>query len=76
VAFDVVFLDAWKRNYQAFFDLVLTRLKPRGLFMAHNVVNQQTEMRDVLATIQNSPARFPTIVIPSGDGMSFSYKLP
>ena len=30
--FDFVFLDAWKRDYKRFFDLVLPRLAPRGLF--------------------------------------------
>lgn len=38
--FDFVFLDAWKRDYGRFFDLVFPRLQPRGLFLAHNVVNK------------------------------------
>jgi predicted O-methyltransferase YrrM len=73
--FDFVFLDAWKRDYKRFFDLVFPRLTPRGLFLAHNVVNKQTEMRDFLGTIQNNPALFTAIVTPSGEGMSVSYKL-
>jgi predicted O-methyltransferase YrrM len=73
--FDFVFLDAWKRDYQRFFDLVLPRLKPRGLFLAHNVVNKQAEMRDFLGTIQNDPKLFTTIVTPSGEGMSVTYKV-
>jgi predicted O-methyltransferase YrrM len=73
--FDFVFLDAWKRDYQRFFDLVFPRLKPRGLFLAHNVVNKRAEMRDFLGTIQNDPKLFTTIVTPSGEGMSVSYKL-
>jgi predicted O-methyltransferase YrrM len=73
--FDFVFLDAWKRDYQRFFDLVFPRLTPRGLFLAHNVINKQTEMRDFLRTIQNSPALFTAIVTPSGEGMSISLKL-
>ncbi len=55
--FDFVFLDAWKRDYKRFFDLVFPRLRPRGLFLAHNVVNKQSEMRDFLAAIQNDPER-------------------
>ena len=51
-----MFLDAWKRDYKRFFDLVLPRLAPRGLFLAHNVVNKQTEMRDFLAAIQERSA--------------------
>jgi len=74
-AFDFVFLDAWKRDYKRFFDLVFPRLTPRGVFLAHNVVNKQAEMRDFLGTIQNDPKLFTTIVMPSGEGMSVTYKL-
>src|SRR6059036_3695466 len=73
--FDVVFLDAWKRDYKRFFDLVYPRLTPRGVFLAHNVVNKQAEMRDFLGTIQNDRRLFTTIVSPSGEGMSVMYKL-
>jgi caffeoyl-CoA O-methyltransferase len=73
--FEFVFLDAWKRDYKRFFDLVFPRLAPHGLFLAHNVVNKQNEMRDFLGTIQNSPALFTAIVTPSGEGMSVSMKL-
>ena len=74
-AFDFVFLDAWKKDYKRFFDLVFPRLAPRGLFLAHNVVNKQTEMRDFLAAIQNNAAVLTAIVKPSGEGMSVSYKV-
>ena len=74
-AFDFVFLDAWKRDYKRFFDLVFPRLTPRGVFLAHNVVNKQAEMRDSLGTIQNDRRLFTTIVSPSGEGMSVMYKL-
>jgi predicted O-methyltransferase YrrM len=70
-----VFLDAWKRDYKRFFDLLLPRLKPGGLFLAHNVVNKESEMRDFLDAIKNDPRLFTTIVTPSGEGMSVSYKV-
>ncbi|HWF85998.1 MAG TPA: O-methyltransferase [Vicinamibacterales bacterium] len=73
--FDFVFLDAWKRDYKRFFDMVFPRLHPHGLFLAHNVVNKQSEMRDFLAAIQNSPQAFSSIVTPSGEGMSVTVKL-
>jgi predicted O-methyltransferase YrrM len=75
-AFDLVFVDAWKRDYKRFLDLILPRLAPRGLFLAHNVVNKQDEMRDFLAAIQNDPRLLTTIVAPSGEGISLSYKRP
>jgi len=73
--FDFVFLDAWKRDYRRFFDLVTPRLRPRGLFLAHNVVNKKDEMGDFLAAIHDNPAMMTTIVSPSGEGMSVSLKL-
>ena len=74
-AFEFVFLDAWKKDYKRFFDLIFPRLTPRGLFLAHNVVNKESEMRDFLAVIQHNPAVFTTIVKPSGEGMSVTYKV-
>ena len=73
--FDFVFLDAWKRDYKHFFDMVFPRLRTRGLFLAHNVVNKQSEMTDFLGAIQNNAAVMTTIVRPSGEGMSVSVKL-
>ncbi len=72
--FDFVFLDAWKRDYKRFLDLVLPRLSAGGLFLAHNVVNKRDEMRDFLDAIEHDPALFTTIVRPSAEGMSVSYK--
>ena len=74
-SFDFVFLDAWKRDYKRFFDLVLPRLDPGGLFTAHNVVNKRSEMGDFLDAIQNNPSVWTTIVAPSGEGISITYKL-
>jgi predicted O-methyltransferase YrrM len=73
--FDFVFLDAWKRDYKHFLDVMLPRLRPHGLFLAHNVVNKQNEMRDFLAAIKNDSRLLTTIVTPSGEGMSVSYKV-
>jgi predicted O-methyltransferase YrrM len=72
--FDFVFLDAWKRDYKRFLDLVLPRLDRGGLFTAHNVVNKRSEMGDFLQAIKGNPALWTTIVAPSGEGISLSYK--
>ena len=72
--FDFVFLDAWKRDYKRFLELVLPRLDRGGLFTAHNVVNKRSEMGDFLDAIQRNPALWSTIVAPSGEGISLSYK--
>ena len=73
--FDFVFLDAWKPDYKRFFDAVFPRLAPRGLFLAHNVVNKRSEMADFLDTIEHHPALFTSIVRPGTEGMSVSVKL-
>jgi predicted O-methyltransferase YrrM len=72
--FDFVFLDAWKRDYQKFFDMVFPRMPKGGLFVAHNVLNKKSEMPDFLTTIETRPDLFSTIVAPSGEGVSVSWK--
>jgi caffeoyl-CoA O-methyltransferase len=72
--FDFVFLDAWKRDYKRFLDTVFPRLKTRGLFLAHNVVNKKSEMTDFLTAIQSDPRMFSSIVTPSGEGISITVK--
>ncbi|HVL69253.1 MAG TPA: O-methyltransferase [Vicinamibacterales bacterium] len=72
--FDFVFLDAWKRDYKKFFDLVYPRLDAGGLFVAHNVVNKRDEMGDFLDAVLKHPTLWTTIVSPSGEGMSVSLK--
>jgi len=73
--FDFVFLDAWKPDYKKFFDMVYPRLTPGGVFTAHNVVNKKSEMGPFLDTVQNHRGLFTTIVSPSGEGISVSYKI-
>jgi caffeoyl-CoA O-methyltransferase len=72
--FDFVFLDAWKKDYKRFFDMVFPRLDKGGLFLAHNVVNKRSEMGDFLDAIQKQPSAWTTIVSPSGEGMSVTLK--
>ena len=72
--FDFAFVDAWKRDYQRYFDLVFPKLDRGALFLAHNVVNKRDEMGDFLTTIQKHPALLTTIVSPSGEGMSVSLR--
>jgi caffeoyl-CoA O-methyltransferase len=73
-SFDFVFLDAWKKDYKRFLDLMLPRLDKGGLFVAHNVVNKKSEMGDFLDAIWKTPALWTTIVSPSSEGMSVSVK--
>jgi predicted O-methyltransferase YrrM len=72
--FDFVFLDAWKPDYKKFFDLTFPRVDPGGVFAAHNVVNKRNEMQDFLSAIASLPNGWTTIVSPSSEGMSLTYK--
>ncbi len=72
--FDFVFLDAWKPDYQKFFDMVFPRLTPGGVFTAHNVINKKSDMTPFLKTIETHPGLFTTIVSPGLEGISVSYK--
>ena len=51
---------------------MIPRLEPRGLFLAHNVVNKKSEMGDFLDAIQHNPSLLTTIVMPANEGMSVS----
>jgi predicted O-methyltransferase YrrM len=73
--FDFVFLDAWKKDYKRFFDMVYPRLDTRGLFLAHNVINKRNEMGDFLDVVLKHPNLWTTIVSPSGEGMSVSMRM-
>jgi predicted O-methyltransferase YrrM len=73
-SFDFVFLDAWKPDYKKFFELVYPRLSAGALFTAHNVINKKNEMTPFLDTIHGHPGLFTSIVAPSGEGISVSYK--
>lgn len=72
--FDFVFLDAWKRDYKRFFDLVMPRLDTGGLFTAHNVINKKGEMPDFLDAIEHNPGLWTAIVAPANEGISISWK--
>lgn len=73
-SFDLVFLDAWKPDYLAFFEMMLPRLDSGGVFVAHNVVNKRDEMLDFLSTIDTAPEVLTSIVSPGSEGMSVSVK--
>ncbi len=72
--FDFVFLDAWKKDYARFLDLLLPRMRAGSLFVAHNTVNKRTEMPGFLEAIHGDPSLITSIVMPSAEGMSVSWK--
>jgi len=71
---DFVFLDAWKPDYKKFFDLVMPRLAPGGLFLAHNVLNKRDQMQDFLEAVESHPRLWTVTVAPSAEGVLVSRK--
>lgn len=73
-SFDMIFLDAWKQDYKRFFDMTFPRLTVGGVFLAHNVVNKREDMGDFLDAIWTHPDAWTSIIAPSGEGISLTYK--
>jgi len=71
---DFVFLDAWKPDYKRFFDVVMPRLAPGGLFLAHNVLNKREQMKDFLDAVESHPQLWTATVAPSAEGVLISRK--
>lgn len=72
--FDIVFIDAWKPDYQRYFELTLPKVEPGGLVLAHNVINKGSEMPEFLETIRTSPDVVTSIVRAGDEGISISVK--
>lgn len=65
--FDVVFLDAWKDDYETYFELARTKLEPGGVVVADNVssnavVQAYAERRQVDPTLVS-------VTVPVGNGL-------
>ncbi len=65
--FDVVFLDAWKDDYEWYFETARTKLEPGGVVVADNVVSHAG-----LAGYSDARQADPTLVsvtVPIGNGL-------
>ena len=72
--FDFVFLDAWKKDYKRFFDLVYPRLDKAGCSSPTTSSTSAARWETFLDAVQKHPSLWTTIVSPSGEGMSVSLK--
>jgi predicted O-methyltransferase YrrM len=71
--YDFVFIDALKQDYLKYLNLVLDRLEPGTVILAHNAVTQADAMRDYLDFVQQDPRFTTTIVhIEPRDGLAVS----
>ncbi|MEW5980383.1 MAG: O-methyltransferase [Acidobacteriota bacterium] len=71
--FDFVFIDAWKRDYKKFLDLVLPRVSKGGAITAHNVISLGGDMKDFLEAIESDPRLETKIHQTSSEGISVSF---
>ena len=78
--FDLVFIDADKKNNTNYYNLVIDRVRPGGLIIVDNVLwsgkvlepeNQDKETRDInqFNTMINSDTRVEKLILPVRDGL-------
>jgi predicted O-methyltransferase YrrM len=72
--FDFIFLDAWKPDYIRFWRLVKDRVRPGGVFTAHNVSSHERDMKDFLVEIRKDPDFETTLHQVSTQGVSVSFR--
>lgn len=87
MTFDLIFLDADKQNYSAYFDLVIDKLNIGGIILTDNVLwngkvieNTNPNDLDTLAILAfnkkiQSNTRVETILLPIRDGISITRKI-
>ena len=65
--FDVVFVDAWKGDYEAYFELARAKLEPGGVIVADNV----TSHRDLAGYVEarQSDPTLVSVTVPVGNGL-------
>jgi caffeoyl-CoA O-methyltransferase len=65
--FDVVFLDAWKGDYETYFELARSKLEPGGVIVADNV----TSHRDLAGYVEarQSDPTLVSVTVPVGNGL-------
>ncbi len=85
--FDLVFIDADKENYPAYFDIVIDKLNPGGIILSDNVLwsgkiledlkPDDTATKSLLEynTLLKKDHRVETVVLPIRDGLTISRTL-
>ena len=86
--FDFVFIDADKRNYVNYYDLVVDKMKPGGLILADNILwsgkvlskNRKKVEKDTATILAfnekvNADQRVENVILPIRDGIMLARKL-
>lgn len=66
--FDVVFLDAWKPDYERLFSLARTKVDPGAVIVADNVVSHGESLADYVRARQSDPGLV-SVTVPIGNGL-------
>ncbi|WP_417196796.1 O-methyltransferase [Bizionia sp.] len=85
--YDLVFIDADKENYSAYFELIIERLNPGGIILSDNVLwsgkildtsfkKDDTSTPALIAynTLLKNDLRVETVLLPIRDGLTISRK--
>jgi caffeoyl-CoA O-methyltransferase len=85
--FDLVYIDAWKSDYPAYYDLVMPKLAARGVIVADNLfrggaaldptdTDQSTVgIREFAERVQADP-RVHNVLLSVGDGLMLAWRAP
>lgn len=71
---DIVFIDAWKPDYLKYYELVIGKVRPGGVILAHNVKNNARAMSPFLEKIKTDPRVRTEFLEESLQGLSISWK--
>ena len=71
--YDLVFLDAAKEDYAAYFDLIYPRLSPGGVIVADNAVSHGEYMAEYFSKVRTHP-NCVSVLVPIGTGEEVTYK--
>ncbi len=85
--FDLVYIDAWKADYPAYYDAVLPKLTERGVIVADNLFRNQTVLdpantnegtvglREFARRVQEDE-RVHNVLLTIGDGVMLTWRRP
>ena len=85
--FDLVWIDAWKSDYPAYYDAVLPKLAPRGVIAADNLFQGGSALRadrsaEITAGIREfarrvqADERVHNVLLTIGDGVMLAWRAP
>lgn len=69
---DFTFIDAWKPDYLAYYEMVLPKMRKGGIIAAHNVVSHPRDLAEFLQRVTTDPRVKTEIVTPGRAGFSIS----